>query len=429
MIDISDKRLLIISNNPLSNTNANGKTILSYFDSIPQSQIRQLYFRDEKPTIDGYQYFRISDKDVIRGIVSQQKRGGVVFPNLAQENQNRAVVDTSSTVKINNTTRLLREGLWWKKWNSKKLVKWLDEFSPTTVFFVAGDSGFAYDICMYVVNRYRARLSVYITDDYIIPRKHESLVLKVRRSLIKSKMMRSVKKADSFFTISNIMRNEYVRVFGIDSKIVVNMPDKIQQHEEKDNKNEYVLLYVGALNYGRFETIHLIAKAISRYNGANHAKKAILRIFTNKVPSSEVLKKICIVNASEYGGSLNRDELNIMLSKADILVFVESFEEEQIEKTRLSLSTKVPEYLSAGKPILAVGPSNIGSMEYLREVAACCNKKEEIYNNLENLLNDRSTRMELSERAYKKFQMYHDKAVIQEPFIAEVFGVDNNRNA
>lgn len=424
MIDYDNKRLLIISNNPLSNTNANGKTILSYFDSVPRNQVRQLYFRDERPTVDGYEYFRISDIDIIRGLIAHDKRGGIVSPSFESRNHNRASTGTSIPVKINNTTRLLREGLWWKKWKSKKLVKWLDEFKPTTVFFVAGDSGFAYDICMYIVNRYKSRLSVYITDDYIIPRKQESLILKARRNLIKSKMMRSVKKADSFFTISSVMRTEYKRIFGIDSRIVVNMPDRIRQSNNlNNNNNEYVLLYAGALNYGRDETIHLIATAIDRYNNVFNEKKAILRVYTNKLPAPEILNTICVVGASEYGGSLNRDELNTMLNQADVLVFVESFEEEQIEKTRLSLSTKVPEYLSAGKPVFAVGPSNIGSMEYLQEAAACCNKKEEIYNSLTNLLNDESTRLELAERAYKKYEMNHDKAVIQEPFLYEVFGV------
>ena len=63
---IKQERLLIISNNVLSTTNNNGKTILSCIDSIPQDQVQQLYFSNETPTVSGYRYFKISDTDVIR---------------------------------------------------------------------------------------------------------------------------------------------------------------------------------------------------------------------------------------------------------------------------------------------------------------------------------------------------------------------------
>ena len=424
MIDISGKRLLIISNNPLSNTNANGKTILSYFDTVPRDQIRQLYFRDEKPTVEGIQYFRISDNDVIKGIFASKRRGSAV----PAEKSSMSTSSSPSTVKKNDTTRLLREILWWRKWKSEALINWLDEFSPTAVFFVAGDSGFSYDICMFVVERYNARLSVYITDDYIMPRNKESLMFTIRRSLIKSKMKDSVAKADSFFTISNIMRSEYRKIFGIDSNIVVNMPDKIRQDSRRELRKEYLFVYAGALNYGRYESLHLIANAIKEFNSNHSDKQAILKIFTNRYPSQDILQKVCIEGASEYGGSLNRSELNKMLNDADVLVFVESFEDDQIEKTRFSLSTKVPEYLSAGKPIFAIGPAGIGSMDYLSDVSICCYHKEEIYTKLENLLNSEQMRLELAQKAYKKYKMYHDKAIIQEPFVAEVFGVDIKEN-
>ncbi|MEG0474048.1 MAG: hypothetical protein RR588_17145 [Solibacillus sp.] len=35
-------------------------------------------------------------------------------------------------------------------------------------------------------------------------------------------------------------------------------------------------------------------------------------------------------------------------------------------KTRLSISTKIPEYLATGKPILAIGPSTLSSIKYLK---------------------------------------------------------------
>ena len=48
-------------------------------------------------------------------------------------------------------------------------------------------------------------------------------------------------------------------------------------------------------------------------------------------------------------------------------MFVESLKEEMLEYTRLSMSTKIPEFLSCGRPIFAIGNSRQGSISYLKE--------------------------------------------------------------
>ena len=67
------------------------------------------------------------------------------------------------------------------------------------------------------------------------------------------------------------------------------------------------------------------------------------------------------------------------LARADILLHVESFEEKEKNYFRLSMSTKIPEYLSVGRPVLVVGPDDIGSVEYIRQnhVGYAVNRMEE----------------------------------------------------
>ena len=65
---LANHRLLIISNNVLSMTRSNGKVIMSYFDCLPKDMVRQLYFSSELPSIKGYQYYQISDKDIINDL-------------------------------------------------------------------------------------------------------------------------------------------------------------------------------------------------------------------------------------------------------------------------------------------------------------------------------------------------------------------------
>ena len=50
----------------------------------------------------------------------------------------------------NTLFRLIREALWHGKWQSDALIRWLDDFRPTAVFFVGGDSLFAYEIASWL---------------------------------------------------------------------------------------------------------------------------------------------------------------------------------------------------------------------------------------------------------------------------------------
>jgi hypothetical protein len=62
-------------------------------------------------------------------------------------------------------------------------------------------------------------------------------------------------------------------------------------------------------------------------------------------------------------------------------------------KTRLSISTKIPEYLASGKPILAVGPDDISSIRYLKRlgISYIINSLDEtsIKNELMKILNEK----------------------------------------
>ena len=225
-----EKELLIISNNVLSNTKNNGKTILSYIQDVNTGFIHQLYFSSEEPEIESINYFRISDQDIITGKFNREKRGGKKPVFITDKKLNKE----NKKIPRNSYTRIAREFLWYHSWKSKQLEEWLNQVNPKVVFFVAGDSGFAYSICEYIVDRYHARLVVYVTDDYVLPRKNEDFISILRRNYIKRKMEKCVQRADVFFTISEQMQMQYKLLFGVDGS------DNTKSREEsRTNSNIY----------------------------------------------------------------------------------------------------------------------------------------------------------------------------------------------
>lgn len=414
------KRLLIISNTPLSRTENNGKTVLSYIDACGKAQVRQLYFHAERPTVAGYRYFQIADMDVLRGRLRPSRRGRAV--EAQSEGERQAAFSFRRHMGRGEALLWAREALWFRGWKSKQLLQWLDDFQPTAVFFVAGDALFAYAICRFIAHRYRARLTVYMTDDYLLPGRRDRLLLRLRKAQIRRNLQQCLAMAAQFYTVSEPMRQAYRQALGRDSLVAFNMTEDLRDTAQAKTGDGITLVYAGSFYYGRAALLGEIGQALQRYNEETAGPRALLHLYNNYALDEEMRQAVCVEGGSAFGGALDRERLRACLNAADILVFVESFAPEQAEKTRYSLSTKVPEYLSLGKPILAVGPPEVASMAFLQGAALCVHAPEKLEAALRGLLLDPSARARYGALARQRFEALPEKRKLQEEFLARVMG-------
>lgn len=407
------KKILIVSNNPISETDNNGKTIASFIRGLPKDNIRQLYFNEEKPTISGFSYFKLSDRDIIKGYFIKKNRGEYFYTDTIIKKQSINEKIKEKFIIKNAFTRILRELLWIGHWKSEKLLNWLEEFRPDIIFFVAGDSIFAYDIVKYIHNKYRTRLITYITDDYIVPRQKENIISKVRRLWIRKKMSACITASDEYLTISSLMQKEYFNIFGKESHLMMNISLPLYDCTEKKSLGEETnikIVYTGSLYYNRDLTLGLVADAALYYNNKRKKgePKVIIEVFSNSIPDYKTRKKFERKGCCKFCGSLDANELRKTLNLADVLLFVESFDPAMQEKTKYSLSTKVPEYMSLGKPIFAVGPKNIGSMDYLEDVAFCVHTEKEILKMLIQMISSSENMAKRGMLCLGKYKKYND---------------------
>ena len=429
---MTDAKVLVISNNAFSQTKNNGKTLASLFEYFQPENIAQLYFNPELPDVDRFnKYYQITDLDMLRSLFSRRCRTGrQVQTNEGEKSRicvrRKFVVDMYNKIKNWSCSRLFREIIWaLGSWDTPELNSWINEFSPDIIFFCAGDSGFAYDITAKLKNRLKTKFVVYITDDYVLPRRSIDVLWWIRRNRLLRKMRKAVNDSDLFITVSEKMATVYESFLGKESFVVSNLTDSLKTQTAKKQEDRVNFVYAGGLHSNRYKTIHQLAKNIKEFNEKQTTsdRKVFLSIYTNTEPSRAALKRINISGASEYRGSLKKDELIDVLNRSDILVFVESFDRRSIEATRLSLSTKIPEYLSLEKPVLAIGPSNVASMEYLSDVAFCVNDPRDIYASLEALVGDAQLRERIASAASKKYSQYHNTKKLKEEFKKRVQGL------
>lgn len=410
---IEEPRILIVSNNPFSNTQNNGKTLDSFFQSFNPENVSQLYFTSEIPSgISGNNFFNITDKDII---LSLKNRGYKCGKEVYKLNKNKLKIERikTSTLKKSNLIRIIREVIWkTKKWKTPEFDSWLNKIQPEIIFFCAGDSGFAYDIVNYIQKKFNSKLAVYITDDYILPRKNLNVFWWIRRRYIFSKMKKCIKSSNLFFTISEKMQKEYKYLFKKESCLIINMTDKLKDDEcSKVNINKTrEIIYAGGLHFNRDKSLELLIKNLKKFNEKqSYNKKYILKIFSTQELSETEKNKFNVKNTSLFCGGVDKEELKKILNNASIVVHVESFDKKSIESTRLSISTKIPEYLSLEKPILAIGPKEIASMEYLKDVSYCIYEEKNFLEKLTNFLENEELQNELSKKSYEKFLNFHQK--------------------
>lgn len=396
------KKTLIISNNVLSTQNNNGKTLLSFFRELPSDMLAQIYFSNED--IEGSfasEYYRISEHEILRSLFNRSIKVGSQF-NYVGDSTLDGINRTNpySNIRLNssfidllrrsNTARIARELAWeLSKIDHRSLYKWVSSFDPDVIFFCAGDSLFAYKIyqtvCSYMPN---AKKVIYITDDYVTRRETLSPAWWLRRNLILNSMKEAVINSDLFITISEDMRNEYQSLLGKDSIIAFNMSSDIRiDNFEKHKREDLLLVYTGGLHFKRWETLAALARAIKQFNLKNN-RSVKLEIYSHQPVEAKIKNILNVDGASIFYGGLNEDGVKQVLNNADILVHVESFAKDCIESTRLSVSTKISEYISVGNQIFAIGPSSIASMKLLKNYVCCADSLEDIPQKLDYLLNN-----------------------------------------
>jgi hypothetical protein len=116
---------------------------------------------------------------------------------------------------------------------------------------------------------------------------------------------------------------------------------------------------------------------------------------------------------------------------ANVLVHVESFDEASQLLTRLSLSTKIPQYLMAGRCILAFGPAEGASCRYVADsgagVAVSTDNQGALCAVLEGLLTRPELRREYAARARQTAVTRHNPVTERERFRTIVAEVHSKR--
>lgn len=413
------KKILIISHLPISKETNVGKTLYNLFCNYPKSCLFQVFFTLEGIVFDCKSSFYISDHDVLKSFLHHTKNCGRVFD---YNEECKADNNKASLIRLNkrSSLSLLLRDFCWKKSNyfNKGFSDWINSIQPDLVFLAPGYSRFPYQMAKSVCEKLRIPLYTYYMEDFY-DAKHFTIspLFWFRLSLFRRTVRKNIDCSSKLFALNEGLALHYAYTFKKEFKILFN-PSLEVFPPAHFSKEKVVLVYAGSINRSREFAINKIGETIVK-NKLNGFAEFIV---CGPCQTQKIMDRIIGNSGISYKGYLDSVSLYEEIKKADVVVHVESFKSKNVAKTKLALSTKIPEYLVSNRIILAIGPSSIESVRYLSEnkCAFVICKKNMIENQIIHLLNNLSDYAYLTENAMKLAEKNHSIDCIQEKLYKEI---------
>lgn len=413
-------RVLIISHNALSDTQSNGKTLSAFFRHWDKDDLAQLYLTTDVPDFPLCgRFFQITDLDILkRFFLSKQIQGQQIteadlhkmmaFKNKVTKNPILKLMRKN----ISPLFRLLRDWLWdIARYRTNAMIEFIDEFNPQVVFFQSSSGVFAYSLVKWICLSRNIPLIMQTTDDYVSVKFTFDPFFWIQHIRVKRAYAWAVAYSDCVIAIGDKMATEYRLRFGGNYFVAMNSVSDLKLPRYTGLEKTIRFLYAGNLGLGRWKVLALIAECLKELQN-EESLSGTLSIYSLVKPDKKELDILDNPPFSTFNGALNTDELNHEKTLSDILVHVEAFDRTNRHTTRLSISTKIPEYLASGRCIFAVGPKNVASMQYIAEynlgIVVMSNKKSTIKQSLKTIMLNNEIRTQYADEGPKIAELRHN---------------------
>ena len=407
-------KVLVLAYNAFSDTNANGKTIKSLLSSFNKDEIAQFYCGAERPDWSVTEnYFQVTDVMMLKSFYKNMNYTPIKSASAVPEsNTNKP----SRYVKLrkhnyNFALRFIREILWKFSYRWRKgFKKWVIDFEPDVIFYMVGDSVFMDKLVLSVASKYNIPVVLYNCEAYRIVNLKERKGLEYlyyRRSENSYRKLLSYSKLHVVYN-SNYLKNGYESFYQLKPNSSVFYTPYIFENSEYTRMNPSTnFVYFGNMGVGRVDSLVEFAKALQKVD-SNY----ILTVY-GSVPKDEVHKFESVKNV-KLMGVVTSNELRDIKETADVLVHVESFNPLIMPKLRYAFSTKIAQYLCAGRCVISYAPKDMASSEYLIQsksvlFASTCFQLDQILNDIR--MNPDTLKI-YADRALEQARENHNESLI-----------------
>lgn len=412
-------KILFISMSPIQKGVSIGNTFLNVFEDFPDVQFFSVYTKNGYPDSSIERAFQITDKQLLKRLLHRTKTVGRTVPERdGQENAPAEDKMVTFARKKRYIPMFWAQSLLWLPpyWKSEALHTFLDEVQPDLLFTILSDSVPLNKLIWHIQCYLQKPLVVYAWDNnYTLQLGLTSPLVFLNRCINRHYMRKTVQKAEQLYVISEIQKQDYEKAFGVSCKILTKSADFSGKPPVKSKYNSPLQLVVtGNIGTNRWKSLAIIAEALEQIN--QNGVRAQLRIYTATPLTAKMEKALKKGDSSFIMGSVPANEVPKIQEAADILVHVEALDLKNRLAVRQSFSTKLVDYFKAARPILAVGPREVASIDHLirNDCALICQTVAEVQRALESVLDNPDKLNDLSKKAFACGKRNHNTVTMHQ---------------
>lgn len=398
------------------------------FESFKEDEIYNLCFRSEVSTnIISIKSFHLTERNIIKNIFNKNNVGDI---HIAADKDNNNAIEEKAYEKAKTTNSrilwFLREIIWsFNNWKGEKLNHYINSVNPDIIFMPAFNCYYPYRVLKHIHTKTKAKIILFHADDNYSLRQYSwSPLYWLYRFGLRYWIKKAVKISNTNYCISQIQVNEYQKDLKTDCKLLYKGNNFKENKPAKNKINSPIkIAFTGNISSGRWKTLGKIADCLKEINKKDI--KAILYIYTTNTLTNKMLSMLDIEDSVYLKGAITPDEVKEVQHSVDILLHVESFNLKDKLEVRMSFSTKIVDYLASGNCLLAVGPENVASINYLKEndAAFIITNITNIKTKLESLINNPDLINEYAQKAWDCGRKNHNKQILDEKLHTDLLNI------
>lgn len=400
-------RLLIISNDCLSNTSSNGRTLRNFLIGWPKNKLAQFCLHNVSPDFEMCDnYYIVSDGDALQAF----KSGKAALGNNSRKES--IPNGQQSESKPRNAITMMARNLIWNsmRWAGKAFYQWVDEFAPEIILLQAGDCAFMLKLARKLARRYQIPLVIYNSEAYFFKRfdyfRAKGLakwLYPIFRIHFCSEFKKTIKQAKHSIYICDKLKQDYDSEFGLPSSVIYTATQMPPSQIKTENKR-LTISYLGNLGVGRHEGLIEIANALQSISS-----DLFLDVY-GKLPNETVGDAFKECTGIHFKGFVSYDDVVRVMQQSDILVHTENFSDFYKEDLKYAFSTKISDSLASGTCFVLYAPASMACAEYLSHNSAAhvIDSKDKLMPTFMALVNDSCERNRFIEHAKELAKENHD---------------------
>lgn len=408
-------KVLIINQQSMNKENATGITMRSLWEEWPVASMLEIYLdANEKHVTNGKKF---------RTFTPSLNIARKFFVGNIGSKVNRSLKTNTPVLGLSKTKKYLRQccvcavdsfpvGL------SRAQAQMVDEFQPEVIYSL-GASVATMQLAHKLSHRYGIPIIIHYMDNWPEYLQWEdNILLKPYARILRRYMDCCLKHSRNGIAISPSMAKHYTKEFELPFEVLMNAVDEpnMQFVSTTSLENSLHFVYAGGLHLERWKALREIAEAINTV-----CENAVLDIYTPE--KDRILYESCFSEVPVvFHQAVPHEQMKDVWASGNILVHAESSSNKTLVRFfKYSISTKIPEYMATGKPILFYGPKEMGLYEYLEEnkVAVVAANKDELCNAIRQLMQEDVVNV-VTRNAYNLVRMNHSAAYARKKLLDTV---------